>query len=540
MSASLLLIITVTVLVAAYRLYGRFLTVKFKINPQSPTPAHTEQDGVDYVPARSFVLLGHHFASIAGAGPIVGPVLAATFGWGPVWVWIIIGVIFMGGVHDFSAMIASVRHRGKSIGELVEKYIGKSGKLLFLIFTWFMLILVVAVFARAVASIFVKTPACASSSGFFIMLAVLFGLATFKFRMPFVPATVLGVILLLGAVVLGGVLPVRCDYNVWIGILFLYVFIAAVTPVWILLQPRDYLNSFLLYFLMLGGILGILFTNPRIQSPFYIQFKTDLGSLFPILFVTVACGAISGFHSLVASGTTSKQLDRETDARIIGYGGMLIEAVLAVIALITAVVLSGSDYQAFFNPDGGGPIGVFSNGIGGFMTSLGIPRDTGVTFAALAISAFALTTLDTATRLGRFAFQEIFSTIQAPRFISRNRYVCTFITIASAALLTFSGSSTALWPLFGSANQMLAAMALLAVTVWLNHLGENSNFVKIPMFFMLFVTLTALGNLIIHNLAVKNYLLSGVGACMFSVGLVLAVNAIFRKSFWETKKIRNV
>ncbi|MBN2104959.1 carbon starvation protein A [bacterium] len=533
MSASWLLIVSIILLILAYRFYGKFLVRKFRIDPVKQTPAHAQRDGVDYVPAKSFVLLGHHFASIAGAGPIVGPVLAATFGWGPVWLWIITGVIFMGGVHDFSSMIASVRHQGKSVGQLIEEYIGKSGKLLFLMFTWFMLILVVAVFARAVATIFVKTPASASSSGLFMILAVAFGLATFKFRMPFHFATGIGVYYLMACVVLGGVIHIHLSFNIWIIILFLYVFIAAVTPVWILLQPRDYLNSFLLYFLMIGGFLGILFTQPKIQFPFFTQFHTDLGYMFPILFVTVACGAISGFHSLVASGTTSKQLNKETDARVIGYGGMLIEAVLAIIALITAIVLTNDEYLGLISRSGGGPIGVFSEGLGGFMSHLGIPLDTGITFAALAISAFALTTLDTATRLGRFAFQEIFATIPAPKIISQNRYVGTFVTIVSAAILTFSGSSNALWPLFGSANQMLAAMALLAVTVWLDHLKEKSTFVKIPMFFMLFVTMTALGSLIVKNLLIKNYLLFGVGLCLFGVGLVLTVQSVFRKSFWK-------
>lgn len=533
MSASLLLIVSAVFLAVAYRFYGRFLTRKYQVDPEKKTPAHTQTDGVDYVPAKSFVLLGHHFASIAGAGPIVGPVLAATFGWGPVWLWIIIGVIFIGGVHDFSAMIASVRHRGKSIGELIEKYIGKSGKILFLLFTWFMLILVVAVFARAVASIFVKTPASASSSGLFMILAVIFGLATFKFRMPFHIASIAGVILLFGCVVFGGMIPIYLSFHFWIIVLFIYVFIAAVTPVWILLQPRDFLNSFLLYFLMLGGFLGIIFTKPKIQFPFFAQYHCDLGNLFPILFVTVACGAISGFHSLVASGTTSKQLNRETDARVIGYGGMLIEAVLAIIALITAVVLTKSEYQELLSQEGGGPIGIFSQGVGGFMSRLGVPLEMGVTFAALAISAFALTTLDTATRLGRFAFQEIFTTIPSPKLFSHNRYIATFVTIISAALLTFSGSSNALWPLFGSANQMLAAMALLAVTVWLDHLKVKNTFVKIPMFFMLSVTMTALGSLIIRNMLIKNYLLFSVGLCLFTVGGVLTIKSVFRKSFWK-------
>ncbi|MBN1781183.1 carbon starvation protein A [bacterium] len=528
MPAVLLLAVSMILLMLAYRIYGQFLNRIFSVDSARPTPAHTQYDGVDYVPAKSFVLLGHHFASIAGAGPIVGPVLAAVFGWGPVWLWILFGVIFMGGVHDFSAMIASVRHEGKSVGELIDKYLGKTGKLLFLIFTWFMLILVIAVFADAVAKIFVSTPASASSSILFILIAVFFGFAVYRLRMHFYWASVAGVILLFGCVVLGTVIPVVLPYQMWILLLFAYVFVAAVTPVWILLQPRDYLNSFLLYMVMIGGLAGIFFANPKIELPFYTTFRTELGSLFPILFVTVACGAISGFHSLVASGTTAKQLNAESDAKVIGYGGMLIEAVLALIALITAVVLTKADYGHFFEQGGGGAIGVFSSGIGGFMNKIGIPLKMGTTFAALAISAFALTTLDTAARLGRFAFQEIFETLPVPKVMHQNRFLGTFVTLAAAGALAFSQSGNILWPLFGSANQMLAAMALLAITAWLDHLKIRNYFVRIPMFFMLIVTMMALGQLVIKNLLSGNYLLFGVGICMFTVGLILTGQS-FRK-----------
>jgi carbon starvation protein len=532
MHASVLLIVSILILSIAYRFHGRFLTRKFRIDPDCQTPAHTLRDGVDYVPAKPFVLLGHHFASIAGAGPIVGPVLAAVFGWGPVWLWLMVGVIFIGGVHDFGAMVASIRHQGKSIGQLIDRYIGKSGKVLFLLFTWFMLILVIAVFARTVASIFVKTPAAASSSALFILLAVCFGLLIYQFKFPFQWASLLGVLLLLGCIVLGNWFPVHLDYSTWIVLLFVYVFIASVTPVWILLQPRDYLNSFLLYALIIGGIIGIVVKNPRIEFPVYTHFNA-YGPLFPILFVTVACGAISGFHSLVASGTSSKQLDCESDAKLVGYGGMLIEAILAVIALITAVVLVPTRYREILPQTGGGPIAVFAQGVGGFMTSLGIPLNAGVTFAALAISAFAMTTLDTATRLARFSLQEISESVSAIRFLGRNRFIATLVTIIAAAVLAYSGSSQTIWPLFGSANQMLAAMALLAVSVWMDHLKEKSIFVKIPMFFMLVVTITALGSLVIQNFMQKNWLLCGVGTSLFIIGWTLIVKSVFKRSFWK-------
>ena len=532
MHASVLLIVSILILCVAYRFHGSFLSRKFRIDPDCQTPAHTLRDGVDYVPAKSFVLLGHHFASIAGAGPIVGPVLAAAFGWGPVWLWLMVGVIFIGGVHDFSAMVASIRHEGKSIGQLIDRYIGKFGKILFLLFTWFMLILVIAVFARTVASIFVKTPAAASSSALFILLAVCFGLLIYRFRFSFHWASLFGVLFLIGCIVLGNRFPLHFNYTVWIVLLFVYVFIASVTPVWILLQPRDYLNSFLLYALIIGGIVGIFVKNPRIEFPVYTHFNA-YGPLFPILFVTVACGAISGFHSLVASGTTSKQLDCESDARLIGYGGMLIEAVLAVVALITAVVLIPARYQEILPQEGGGPIAVFAQGVGGFMNGFGIPLKVGVTFAALAISAFAMTTLDTATRLARFSFQEISESLPIIASLGRNRFIATLLTIIAAAALAFSGSSETIWPLFGSANQMLAAMALLAVSVWMDHLKEKSLFAKIPMFFMLIVTITALGSLVIQNYIQRNWLLFSVGICLFVIGWTLIIKSVLKRSFWK-------
>lgn len=524
MSASLLLIVAILVLGCAYHWHGRFLVKKLDINPNHTTPAHQLGDGVDYVPARRSVLIGHHFASIAGAGPILGPIYAAVFGWAPVFAWIILGVIFIGGVHDFTSLVASIRHQGKSIGEVIEEYIGRSGKILFLIFTWFMLILVIAVFAKAVASTFVKTPASATSSVFFIFLALVFGMSIYRWKVPLGWASVFGVILLWVGIFLGNAFPLPLEHNTWLWILFGYVFVASVTPVWILLQPRDYLNSFLLYFVMIGGLAGIFVTNPKIAMPAVTSFNTDLGMMFPILFVTVACGAISGFHSLVASGTTAKQLNTETDAKAVGYGSMLIEAVLAVVALIAAITLTQGDYQTMLTKTGGGPITIFANGIGSFMATLGIPLNAAVTFSALAISAFALTSLDTATRLARFSFQELFSDGKLA-FLGKNRYMATTVTVLVAALLTFSEKSSTIWPLFGAANQLLAAMALLAVTVWLAKLGKKNNFVKIPMVFMLLVTLLALITLIYQNWVKQNFALSILGVILFVVAIVLVWQA---------------
>jgi len=503
MSSIILIVLAVICFIAGYTFYGRFISKRLGIDPSRKTPAHTMRDNVDYVPARAPVLLGHHFASIAGAAPIIGPITAAVFGWIPVFLWIILGSIFIGAVHDFTSLIASVRHKGQSIGKIIEEYIGEKGKRLFLIFAWATLVLIIAAFAILVAKTFVLTPAVATSSSLFIFLAIIFGLSIYRMNTPLIVATIVGVALLLTCVWLGVKFPlvftsVKSQGQViWTWILLLYIFVASVTPVWILLQPRDYLNSFLLYLVLLGAFIGIFFTNPPVELPAFSSFidretETKLGLLFPFLFVTVACGAISGFHSLVASGTTAKQLDREPHARPVGYGGMLIEGLLAVIALITVVSLSKSDYLTKLGTET--PIKLFSSGVGTFVEKLGIPENVGITFAALAISAFALTSLDTATRLGRFAFQEFFkSDNQTPvqNFLT-NRFIATFCTVLPGGILALSGSYLTIWPIFGSANQLLAALALLAGSIWLAKKGQKNEFLRYPMYFMFAVTLSAL------------------------------------------------
>jgi len=399
MSASLLMIISLVSLLVGYVFYGRFISRKYSLDPDSKTPAHTKNDGVDYVPTKAPVLMGHHFASIAGAAPIIGPIVAAVFGWIPVLLWILIGSIFLGGVHDFSALVASIRHGGKTIGEVIEEHVGRTGKRLFLAFAWFLVVLLIAVFAHAVANVFVKEPASATASFLFIIIALLFGTSVYRFKFPLGISSVIGVLMVIGSIAVGLRFPIVLSYNTWKIVLFVYVFFAAVAPVWILLQPRDYLCSFLLYAIIIAGVVGIFAANPQVTSPAFTAFNVEgKGFLFPILFVTVACGAISGFHSLVSAGTTAKQINKETDARPIAYGSMLIEGLLGVMALITATTILQSDYGKIMGE--GGPIAVFSSGIGSFISHLGIPEKAGVTFAALAISAFAVTTLDTATRLG--------------------------------------------------------------------------------------------------------------------------------------------
>lgn len=527
-----LVLLAFILFVFAYRIYGNFLIKKFKVSDENITPSHSLYDGIDYVPAKAPVLLGHHFASIAGAGPIVGPVIAAGFGWLPVFLWIIIGAIFIGGVHDFSSIIASVRHKSKSIGYIIENYIGMNGKRLFLLFAWSTLILVIAVFTIIVADTFTSIPSVATSSILFMISAILFGVLIYRLKMNLTLATLIGLILMVLSIYLGNNFPLHLNKNMWQLVLLIYVFVASVTPVWILLQPRDYLNSFLLYAVLAGGLIGVFFAGPSINLPSFSTFNLEkVGFLFPALFVTVACGAISGFHSLVGSGTTAKQLNKETDAKIVGYGGMLIEGLLAVLSLVAVASMVNEEFIGILKSKG--PVAAFSTGVARFLNSipfLGITIQTGQTFSALAVSAFALTSLDTATRLARYMFQEFFEmSVKTEKrdesSLLQNRYFATSITVVVGAALTFSGQSMSIWPVFGSANQLLAALALLALTVYVAHLNEKKSFVLIPMLFMFSVTLTALGTLIYTNFISHNFILSFISALLFILAVLLGIKA---------------
>ncbi|MCW8812217.1 MAG: carbon starvation protein A [Chlorobium sp.] len=524
-----LVLIAFVMYVIAYKLYGGFLAKKFEVNNKNETPSHTMYDGVDYVPAKAPVLLGHHFASIAGAGPIVGPVIAAGFGWIPVYLWVVFGAIFIGGVHDYSSIVASIRHQSKSIGFIIQSYIGINGKKLFLIFAWATLILVIAVFTIIVADTFTHIPSAGTSSILFMILAVVFGIAIYRFKIPLWIATTIGVVLLFLCIPAGNLFPIQLDGLTWQFILFGYIFIASTVPVWILLQPRDYLNSFFLYALMFGGMVGILFAAPSINIPAFNSFSLDkVGYLFPALFVTVACGAISGFHSIVGSGTTAKQLNKESDGRIIGYGGMLIEGMLAVLSLIAVASMVNEEFINLLTTKG--PVPAFSLGVARFINAipvLNISIPLAETFTALAVSAFALTSLDTATRLARFMFQEFFESKEKstkPLLIT-NRFVATGITVVVGAALTFSGKTMSIWPVFGSANQLLAALALLALTVWVANLKKGYLFVLIPMLFMFAVTLTALGMLVYQNFMIDNYTLSIISILLFTLAVLLGIKA---------------
>ncbi|MFC6859152.1 carbon starvation CstA family protein [Zunongwangia atlantica] len=540
MNLIVLIIISAIILITAYYTYGKYVSKKLGVDNSNITPSNTLEDGIDYVPTKSPIVLGHHFASIAGAGPIIGPVIAVAFGWIPAVIWIIIGGVFFGAVHDMASMLASLRHKGKSIGYVIEKQIGAKGKVLFLIFSFSTLILIVGVFADIIAKTFINNPSVASSSILFIILAVVFGVvnkALKNSKYAFVITSIIGVVLMYFFVYLGKFIPINIGYNLWVIILLGYAFIASVTPVTLLLQPRDYLTSYLLYGLIIAAVIGIFIANPEVKMDNDIVFKSpDLGYIFPVLFVTVACGAISGFHSLVASGTTSKQLNKESDAKIVGYGGMLIETFLAILSVIAVMVISREEYVSQLLNHG--PVSLFADGLGKIIAAIGISKQMATSFVALTVSAFALTTLDTCTRLARFTFQEYFddkehSTIKK---VGANRYIATTVVILSSIVLLSTGEFDVLWPIFGSANQLLAALALLAIAVWLIKKRINASFVLIPMYVMFAVALSSLCLFAITNYQNGTYILAILAGALFLLAIVLlwlAKNSLKREQLHQ-------
>ena len=548
MNAAVLLIISIAILLIGYIFYGRWLSKKWGVDPSNVTPAHTMEDGVDYVPAKAPVLMGHHFSSIAGAGPINGPIQAAVFGWVPVALWVLIGGIFFGGVHDFGALFASVRNKGKSIGTVIEDSIGLKAKRLFIIFAYLTLLLVVAAFASIVANTFKATflengaidyaasaanASTAMISIFFIVLAIFFGFFVYRRNAPLGVSTIIGVVLIAVAMYVGlNWHPIYLSYETWMIICGIYILVASVTPVWILLQPRDYLSSFLLYGMMILAVVGIIGCHPSIDAmPAFTGFYdtvaptgSSIGYLFPALFVTIACGAISGFHSLVGSGTTAKQLNREQDARPIAYGGMLIESALAIISLC-AVAYIWKDYASGTTVV---PTQVFAGGLSSMLGTLFGSGAQTVTYSLLilAVSAFCLTSLDTATRLARYMFQEFWmkpgetmADMTGARKVLTNPYVSTAITVVLGVALGMTGYAK-IWALFGAANQLLAALGLLAVAAWLGKIGRNNKMFYIPMVFMLLVTLTSLVFTIITQV---NLVTSGADVTWGIVRGVIAV-----------------
>lgn len=571
MNAMLVLLGGLIVLIVGYVCYGGWLAKQWGVDPKRPTPAQELEDGIDYVPSKPYVLLGHHFSSIAGAGPINGPIQAAVFGWVPVLLWVLIGGIFFGAMHDFGALFASLRHKGQSIAAVIAENIDNTAKRIFCIFAYLTLLLVVAAFASIVANTFAVGLANATDASnlanqrtamismLFIVAAVIYGLVTRGRNIPAVANIGIAILIIVVLVAVGYNFPyISLDYTTWMILLGVYIMVAAIAPVWILLQPRDYLSSFLLYGMIILSIIGIVGASltgnaSNLDIPAFTGFLasnaavdaagnpiinpetgaavTNLsaasGFLFPALFITIACGAISGFHSLVASGTTSKQLEKESHAQPIAYGGMLIECLLAIISLCAV----GFVWQAYCAGDYASPTAVFAGGLSQMLAC--IPGLEGVesiayTLLILAVSAFCLTSLDTATRLARYMFQELWipvgetmeSVTGARKFFS-NPYVATLITVVIGIVLGMTGY-TIIWPLFGAANQLLAALALLAVCAWLGNAGKNNKMFYIPMVFMLVVTLTSL----VQTLYAKGLVLMAGSGDLFSAAVQAILAAI--------------
>ena len=559
MNAAVVLIVSIAVLITGYCTYGKWLEKTWGVDPSRETPSHELEDGMDYVPAKAPVLMGHHFSSIAGAGPINGPIQAAVFGWVPVRLWVLIGGLFFGGVHDFGALFASIRNKGQSIGEIIADTMGAKAKKLFLTFAYLTLILVVAAFASIVASTFGTTSAAgtpieeptlsanlstAMISMLFIVLAIIFGILVYRKNVPVSIATLIGIVGIVAIVAIGLAWhPVALSYNVWMWLIGLYILVASVTPVWILLQPRDYLSSFLLYFMVLVSIVAIIGATVtgtgNLNMPAFTGFTAPAsnglfttGTMFPALFVTIACGAISGFHSLVSSGTTAKQINSEKDARPIGYGAMLIECVVAVVSICAVgyVWKDASAAESAFKS----PTVVFATGISQMLGSFTNTKLQSIMYQmlVLAVSVFCLTSLDTATRLARYMFQEFWlekgqtsKDATGYKKVLTNPYFATGITVVMGILLGMTGY-TKIWPLFGAANQLLAALGLLAVCAWLGNVGRNNKMFYVPMVFMLAVTICSLVQTIIAKLAVHDgwsLIQAGIAVLLVVLAGVLAV-----------------
>lgn len=509
MNTLVIVLIAAVCLIAAYTLYGRWLAHKWGIDPQAKTPAVKYEDGEDFVPTDGWTVFSHQFSSIAGAGPVTGAIQAAAFGWLPVLLWILLGGIFFGAVTDFGALYASVKNEGRSMGLLIEKYIGKTGRRLFLLFCWLFCCIVIAAFADMVAGTFnaytvtdgVTSLAAAADSNsaagmvsiMFMVFAVIYGLIQRKCRFTGWKESVMAIVFIVLCFALGMQFPLVAGKQTWSYITFIYIFFAAVTPIWILKQPRDYMTTFMFIAMIACAAVGLLVAHPTMNLPVFTGFNNaKLGTMFPILFVTVACGAVSGFHSLVSSGTSSKTVSNEKDMLKVGYGAMVLESLLAVLALCVAGAAAAADGT----PAEGTPFQIFSRGVAGFISMFGISSHVATVFMTMCVSALALTSLDAVARIARMSFQELFSVddmehAEGWRKLFCNIYFSTILTLVFGYILTKVGYAN-IWPLFGSANQLLSALVLITLCVFLKVTGRSNKMLFPPLIIMLCVTFTAL------------------------------------------------
>ena len=560
MNTLVIIAIAAVCLLAGYTLYGRWLANKWGIDPKAKTPAYTKEDGKDYVPTDGWVVFAHQFSSIAGAGPVTGAIQAAAFGWLPVLLWILLGGIFFGAVTDFGALYASVKNEGKSMGLLIEKYIGKTGRKLFLLFCWLFTLIVIAAFADMVAGTFNAytvtdgvaslaenaqvNGAAGTISILFMVFAVIFGLIQKQCKVSGWKEVVLGLVCTVAALGIGMNLPMVADKATWSYITFAYIFLASVLPMWLMKQPRDYMTTFMFAGMIIGATLGLVVAHPNMNLPVYTGFHNDnLGNLFPILFVTVACGAVSGFHSLVSSGTSSKTVANEKDMLKVGYGAMVLESLLAVLALCVAGAAAAADGTAA----AGTPFQVFSGGVAGLLEMFGVPVYVASCFMTMCVSALALTSLDAVARIGRMSFQELFSVddmehAEGWRKLLCNTYFSTIVTLAFGYILTQVGYSN-IWPLFGSANQLLSALVLITLCVFLKVTGRENKTLFPPLIIMLCVTFTALvqrtiGLVKAFNAGTAVFMVEGlqliIAILLMVLGVVIVVNS--GKELFNKKK----
>ena len=559
MNTLVIVVIAACCLAAGYLLYGRWLAHKWGIDPNAKTPAVTKEDGQDYVPTDGWVVFAHQFSSIAGAGPVTGAIQAAVFGWVPVFLWIILGGIFFGAVTDFGALYASVKNEGKSMGLLIEQYIGKTGKKLFLLFCWLFTLIVTAAFADMVAGTFnayetvdgvtslsaaaTVNGAAGSISLLFIAFAVVFGLIQKKAQFHGWKQTLLGLVCTVAAFVIGMNCPLITTKANWSYMVFAYIFLAAVLPMWLLMEPRDLMTTFMFAGMIIGAVVGLLVAHPAMNLAPYTGFHNEKsGDLFPILFVTVACGAVSGFHSLVSSGTSSKAITNEKDMPKVGFGAMLLESLLAVLALCVA----GAAASADGTPAAGTPFAIFSSGVAGFLEMFGIPVYAAQCFMTMCVSALALTSLDSVARIGRMSFQELFSIddmehAEGWRKLLCNKYFASVITLVCGYILTQIGYSN-IWPLFGSANQLLSALVLITLCVFLRVTGRENRTLLVPLVVMLCVTFTALVERCIalvkaYNAGTAVFMVEGlqliIAVLLMVLGVIIVVHSgkvLFSKS----------
>ena len=545
MNGLLLLGLSALILVVAYLFYGRYLVKTWGIDPKATTPAVAKEDGTDFVPTNKWSVFAHQFSSIAGAGPVTGPVMAMMFGWLPAFLWVIVGGVFFGAVQDFGALYASVKTEGKSMGQIIEKYIGRKGKKLFFLFCWIFTLIVIAAFADMVAGTFngisadgaklAPNASAASISILYVFVAMAFGLFLKKVKLEGLPKVILGIALIIAMLALGIMFPVYATKTTWIYVVFVYIFFASVTPMWLLKTPRDYLTTFLFIGMIVAAVIGVFVSNPTITTPAFVGFKSASGSyIFPTLFVTIACGAVSGFHSLVSSETSSKLVENEKDMLQVGYGSMLLESLLAILVIVIVGALPNLKASGVLDStlanmalaDTATPFTKFSAGVTGLVAQLGLPQSWGLCIMTMFVSALALTSLDAVARISRMSFQEFFEVEegQEPSGLVKvltNKYVSTIISLVCGYLLSLGGYVN-IWPLFGSANQLLAAIVLISLAVFLKVTGRKGFMLYIPMVLMFIVTMTALVQAI-YGIVMKLFVTGGFVLMVDGLQLVVAI-----------------